>query len=188
MLKRILLRQLNNERATSKHFDVYLHPYMHLQRQYDLACWHHALSAILGWEIHADIRMTDWLTGLLSSFCVLPTEDCENLGAIDIPSHNTLGEAVIQINNKYKFYAAINQNEQLKDKSALSKAVVKYCNVLKYEASNNINFRNNGMDVVMFYYTFIYRIHLIYLIYLIHLKYLIYLIHLIYITFVDYVS
>jgi hypothetical protein len=115
-------------------------------------------------------------------------EDSESLGAIDIPSHNTLGEAVIQINNKYKFYAAINQNEQLKDKSALSKAVVKYSNVLKYEASNNINFRNNGMDVVMFYYTFIYRIHLIYLIYLIHLKYLIYLIHLIYITFVDYVS
>jgi len=150
MLKEILLRQLKNERSPSKPPDVYLHPYMHLQRQYDLACWHHVLSAILGWDIHADIRATDWLAGLLSTFCVLPTVDSENLRAIDIPSHNVLGEAVIQLNNKYKFYAAINQNDQLQDKSALSKAVVEYCNLLMYESSNDINFRNNGMDVVMF--------------------------------------
>ena len=52
---------------------------MHLQRQDRLACWHHSLSAVLGFSIHPFIREGNWLTGALISFATVPAEHFRKL-------------------------------------------------------------------------------------------------------------
>jgi hypothetical protein len=52
---------------------------MHLQHQDRDACWHHSLSAVLGFSIHPHIREGNWLTGALISFATVPTESISKL-------------------------------------------------------------------------------------------------------------
>ena len=74
-----ILANINNVSLKATEYRLVSHSYMYLQRQDRLACWHHSLSAVLGFSIHPFIREGNWLTGALISFATVPAEHFRKL-------------------------------------------------------------------------------------------------------------
>jgi hypothetical protein len=73
----VLLRNLKNGSLAQSITTVptYPHPYMHLERQWDLGCWLHAISAIVGFPFPLEPIYNDTLAYALIAFQYLDDGD-----------------------------------------------------------------------------------------------------------------
>ena len=104
LFKPFILQNINNAVVESNEYQLSSHPYMHLQRQDQNCCWHHALSGILGFSIHPFIRRGAWLAGALVSFATVNEKE---LDKFDFPT-DAVNIGVTKILDASPFYGFVN--------------------------------------------------------------------------------
>ena len=121
-----------------KPFEMLPHCHLHLQRQEELCCWHHALSALIGSPLNEFIRDSDWITAALINFYDL-----------DLQQDNMISN----VHNKTSFVEASKGFMTPLSKEKKRQSVINYIGRIKSniglnEATKRYSYAKDGMDTV----------------------------------------
>ena len=152
LFKPFVLRNINNAVIESNEYKLSSHPYMHLQRQDDSCCWHHALSGILGFSMHPFIRRGAWLSGALVSFATVNEKELEKF---DFPT-DVVNIGVKKILDSSPFYGFINAIPQKIDFENDEHSAVR-SKILAYNCTlvANHEYEEAGMSKVIHFLLFL---------------------------------
>ena len=152
LFKPFILQNINNAVVESNEYQLSSHPYMHLQRQDQNCCWHHALSGILGFSIHPFIRRGAWLAGALVSFATVNEKELEKF---DFPT-DAVNIGVTKILDASPFYGFVNAIPQKIDfENEEHKAVSSKILAYKGALVANHEYEDAGMSKVIHFLLFL---------------------------------
>ena len=114
------------------------HCYLHLQRQDDLCCWHHALSALIGSPLNEFIRDSDWITAALINFYDLDVQHDYIISNVDNKTSFVVASKgfITPLSEEKKKQAVINYMGRIKSNLGLN------------EAKKTFSHSKDGMDTV----------------------------------------